>query len=305
MGESTIFLIQGHVCYDESMEHEYFGGIEFGGSKVVCAIAEANGKIKKQTIIPTTTVDETVTQIADFFAKGPSIVSLGVGAFGPLGYDPSSLDYGTMHNTPKKGWENVPIKRLLAEKINAPIKIDLDVNVAALGELHFGVAQEVSNFVYITIGTGIGGSIVMNKQLASGARNPEMGHVRIHHEQFPTSFNGVCMYHGDCLEGIASGPAMEARYGMKPETITNQAVWDMEAYYIATMVANLTLTIELEMIILGGGVMGHEGLLEKIQNQFVKNINGYIDFQDPASYIVASSGQMNGVLGAIKLATLA
>lgn len=287
------------------MEQKLYGGIEFGGTKTICALGNANGELVAQTTIPTTSVEETLGGVYEFFKLNRPIVSLGVGAFGPLNLDSNFEEYGSIYNAPKIGWTRVGIKRILEEHCNVPVAIDLDVNCAALGELHFGAGQDVDNFVYLTLGTGIGGSLIINKQVVHGVANLEMGHMRIPHEPFDKSFSGACTFHGDCLEGIASGYALQQRYNQKAEKIADSKVWDLEAAYIGTALANLILTIGPEKFILGGGLIKHEGLIENIRHQVAKNINDYIPYPTPlTSYIVPSSGETNGVLGAIKLATL-
>ncbi len=287
------------------MQQQLYGAIEFGGTKTICAIGYASGELVAQANFSTTSVDETLGNIYHFFGANEPISALGVGAFGPLNLDIASLDYGAMHNTPKPGWENVNLKTLLSEHFKVPITIDLDVNAAALGELHFGVAKGLNNFVYLTLGTGIGGSLIMDGKVTHGIRNLEMGHMRIPHETFSNGFEGTCPFHKDCLEGIASGYAMEQRYHQKAELLdssADEAIWGLEASYIAVALNNIMMTFGPEVIILGGSLMKNTGILEAIHHDVATHINGYMTFPDLNTYIVRSSGETNGVLGAIQLA---
>lgn len=281
---------------------QLYGGVELGGTKTVCAIADAGGKLSAQRIFPTTSVDETLNAICEFFEQSPAIVSLGVGSFGPVQLDYSSAEYGYIYNSPKSGWEKVNLKGLLKERLKLPVVIETDVDCAAYGELNYGVAKNNHSFIYITLGTGIGGSLMVNGELVHGILNLEMGHMRIPHEDFVNEFRGACPFHGDCLEGIASGHAMSQRYGKKAEEITDSMVWDIEADYIASALNNLMLTIGPELIILGGGLINHSGLIESVRSKVQRKINNYLEFPNLENYIVKSSGELNSALGAIKLA---
>jgi fructokinase len=285
-------------------QQKLYGAIEFGGTKTICSTGFSSGEITAQTILPTRSVEQTLSDIYAFFDEDKNIAALGVGAFGPLHVDASSKEYGSIYNTPKAGWENVRLKSLLEEHFKVPIVMDLDVNCAAIGELYHGVAQGVCSFVYLTLGTGIGGSLIIDKQIIHGLTNIEMGHIRIPHEPFSDSFQGVCPYHGDCLEGIASGFAMEQRYALKAEHIVDGTVWDNQATYISAAIHNIMMSIGPRMIVLGGGLIKHSGFIEKIRTEVSKSINGYLVFPNLDSFIVRSSSDTNGVVGAIKLAVL-
>ena len=285
------------------MEQKLYGGIELGGTKTICVIGDVGGIILAQTTIPTSNVDQTFAAIFEFFEQYPPVASLGVGSFGPLHLDPSSPDYGCIYNTPKQGWSNVNIKSLLEERLKLDVVIELDVNCAALGEHYYGVARHVHSFVYLTLGTGIGGSLIIDDKLVHGLLNLEMGHTRIPHEPFAGSFQGSCSFHGDCFEGIASGTAVEQRYGKKGEEITDIEIWNRQAGYVASAIGNLMLTIGPELIVIGGGLTGNSVLLDAARLAVQQNINGYMVFPDLENYIVKSSGNTNGVLGAIKLAS--
>lgn len=286
------------------MEQKLYGGVELGGTKTICAIGDVDGNLYAQTTFPTTSVDETFNAIFEFFEQKSPIVSLGVGSFGPVQLNQHSSGYGNIYNSPKPGWTKVDVKGLLEERLKLVVTFDTDVNCASLGELYFGVAKHTHNFIYLTLGTGIGGSLISDDKLVHGILNLEMGHVRIPHEPFTDTFKGACMYHGDCLEGIASGYALTQRYGKKSEEITDSNIWDIEAEYIASALHNLMMTIGPELIVLGGGLMKHPGLIETIRTKVQRNVSHYLEFPDLENYIVQSSGEMNGVLGSIKLASL-
>jgi fructokinase len=286
------------------MEQKLYGGVELGGTKTICAIANEKGVISARTTIPTTSVDETLAEIFKFYEQDIPVISLGVGAFGPVQLDPSLPEYGSIYNSPKPGWSKVNIKGLLESRLKVAVAIDTDVNCAALGELHYGVAKNVNSFVYLTIGTGIGGSLISHRKIHHGILNLEIGHMRIPHEPFEGTFKGVCVYHTDCLKGIASGYAMAQRFKLSPKEITDTEAWDTEAQYIAMAVNNLMMSFGPELIVLGGGLTNHTGLLTIIRSKVQQNINNYLKFPDLKKYIVQSCGDTNGVLGAVKLTSL-
>ena len=281
---------------------EMYGGIEFGGTKTICAIGSQEGEITAKVTIPTTTVESTLGAVYDFFKNQSPIKALGIGSFGPLNINSQSEDYGSIYNAPKSGWTNVNLRGLLSNQFNVPIYFDTDVNCSALGELYFGVVKEVSNFAYLTLGTGIGGSLIIERQLVHGILNLEMGHMRIPHEDFKNGFKGACNFHGDCLEGIAGGYAMQQHYGKRAEEIESIEAWDLEANHIAIALNNIIMAAGPEKIVLGGGLVHRNGLIEEVRSKLASIINDYLPIPDINSYIVASSGDTNGVLGAIMLA---
>lgn len=285
------------------MPQKLYGGLEFGGTKTICAIGDANGTIIAQTTISTTSVDETLQAVSDFFAQNAPVDSIGVGSFGPLNLDPSSAEFGAIHHSPKPGWSNVNLKNLLEARLKIPVSIDTDVNCAALGEYYYGVATQVDRFVYLTVGTGIGGGLLIDGKPFHRRSHLEIGHMRIPHEPFSGEFQGACPFHADCLEGIASGHAMEQRWGKRGEHISDDQPWKFEATYLGFALNNLMLALAPEKIVLGGGIMNHPGLIELVRSAVHQNINDYMDFPDLEAYIVKASGNTNGVLGAIKLAS--
>lgn len=196
-----------------------YGALEAGGTKMICGICKENGEIVEQTSIPTKTPDETIPKIIDFF-RGKDIVALGIACFGPIDLHPSSETYGYITSTPKIAWQNYPIVPVIQKALSIPIGFDTDVNGSLLGEVSYGSSRGIENAVYITIGTGIGGGVLSNGKLLHGMLHPELGHMAlVPHEK--DHFGGNCPFHKNCFEGMASGPAMEARYGKKADKLSD------------------------------------------------------------------------------------
>lgn len=284
------------------------GGIEVGGSKVVCALGTGPGDLRALTRIPTTDPERTVEEIVAFFRRrGERPAVVGIGSFGPLDPDAGSATYGTITNTPKAGWADFPMGRRIGTALGVPFAFDTDVNAAALGEHRWGAAQDVDSFVYLTIGTGIGGGALIRGRRLHGLIHPEMGHLFL--PRIPgDAFEGVCPFHGACLEGLASGTAMRARWGRPAEEIPHDhPAWRLEASYLALALINFTLTLSPQRIILGGGVAENRSLLPLVREEFVRRLNGYVRslivLENADSYVVeAGLGSRAGVLGALALA---
>lgn len=289
---------------------DYFGGIEAGGTKFVCAVAsgpEDLEEIRFDTTDPAETLEKCIT----FFNSqkvNRTLQAIGIGSFGPVDLRQGSPSYGYITSTPKTGWANTDFVGVLQRALGVPIGFDTDVNTAALGENFWGAAHGLQNFLYLTIGTGIGGGGMANGRLIHGLVHPEMGHIflpRLPHDHYA----GRCIYHANsCFEGLASGPAIEERWGKSGKELgTDHQAWQWEAQYIALALVNYICTLSPEKIILGGGVMQQPQLLPMIQEHTQKLLNGYI--QSPSltagieNYIVAPGlGNLSGVLGAIALA---
>ncbi len=286
------------------MEKRY-GALEAGGTKMVCAIGDASGQIMEQTSIPTTTPEETMPSIIDYF-RNRKIEALGIGCFGPIDVHRDSPAFGTILDTPKLAWRQYPIGRVLAEKLQLPIGFDTDVNGSLLGEVTYGAAKNLTDVVYITIGTGIGAGILSGGHLVHGMLHPEAGHMRLQ-VQPGDRYAGKCPYHGTCFEGLASGPAIEERWG-KPgrELAERPEVWELEAAYIAQAITSLTMILSPQRFILGGGVMHQLQLFPMIRERVEKEIAGYLktrELTDMEHYIVpASLHDDQGIMGAVKLA---
>jgi fructokinase len=280
------------------------GALEAGGTKMVCAVCEEQGIILEQTRIDTTTPEETIPKIIDFF-QDKNIQALGIGAFGPVDVNKNSENYGKILDTPKVAWRHFDLLQALKQELQIPMELDTDVNASCLGEVTYGSAKGLKNVLYLTIGTGIGAGIYINGQLHHGILHPEAGHIPLSRHK-EDQYSGKCDYHRTCFEGLASGPAIEERYGLKADKLTeNPNVWELEAYYIAQALTTYILTLMPERIILGGGVMHQTQLFPLIRKNVLDNLNGYIhvkQLEEIDQYIVeASLEDQQGILGCLKL----
>jgi fructokinase len=293
----------------------YYGGLEAGGTKLVCAIGTGPDSLLAETRIPTTTPAEALAHVIAFFqaqqAQHGPLAALGIGSFGPIDLNLTSPTYGYITATPKAGWSHVDLAGPLRAALGVPIGFDTDVNAAALGEWRWGAAQGLDTFVYLTIGTGIGGGAVVNGRPLHGLLHPEMGHIRIPHDRQADPYAGSCLFHGDCLEGLANGPALGQRWGRPAEQLPpDHPAWALEAQYLAAGVASLVCALSPQRVILGGGVMEQAHLFPLVRAEVQRLLNGYV--QVPAilteidRYIVPPAlGSRAGVLGAVALAELA
>lgn len=281
------------------------GALEAGGTKMVCAIGDETGKIIEQISIPTETPEITIPKMINFFKKY-KLEALGIGTFGPADLNQSSKTYGYITTTPKKAWNNFDILGTFKNALDIPVGFDTDVNASALGEATYGCMKDVDNGIYITIGTGVGVGIMVNRNLLHGMLHPEGGHILISKSHLDT-YNGSCPYHNNCLEGLAAGPAIEGRYGKKAIELKDLLdVWELEAEYIAKALVNYILILSPERIVLGGGVMHQEQLFPLVRKKTLELLNGYINTKQLAdidSYIVPPSLNDNqGIMGCISLA---
>jgi fructokinase len=289
-----------------------FGGIEAGGTKFVCAVAEGPQAVHAETRFSTERPDTTIAQAIEFFQQQQNelgeLTAIGIGSFGPVDLDPNSPTYGYITSTPKPNWRDTNLVGKIKESFNLPIGFDTDVNAAALGEYRWGAAQGVRDFIYLTIGTGIGGGGMLNGALLHGLVHPEMGHILIPHDFNQDPFPGICPFHGDCFEGLANGPAIEKRWGQPGESLPeDHPAWTLEAQYIAYGLMNLICALSPQKIILGGGVMKQQQVFPLIREKVQRALNGYIQApaitEDIDNYIVPPElGDRVGVLGAIALA---
>ena len=280
------------------------GALEAGGTKMVCAIGDESGKIYEQVSIPTETPEITMAKLISYFEER-QIEALGIGCFGPIDPDKKSETYGYITSTPKLAWADYNIVGTMEKSLMIPVGFDTDVNGSVLGEVTFGQAKGKKCVVYVTIGTGVGAGIYIEGKLLHGMLHPEAGHILLTQRQDDT-YEGTCPYHKTCLEGLAAGPAIEARWGRKAVELKDDArVWDLEAYYIAQAIVNYILILSPQMIILGGGVMHQEQLFPKIRSYVKKMMNGYIKTKEMADldhYIVpASLHDDQGIMGALEL----
>lgn len=286
-----------------------YGGIEAGGTKWVCAVADHPGWPDKVDTFPTTSPRETVARAVRFFTENGPVDALGVGSFGPVDIRPDSPTWGTITTTPKPGWGDTDVVTALRSGLHVPIALDTDVNAAALGEWRWGAAVGLDTFCYLTVGTGIGGGAVANGRLLHGLLHPEIGHMRIPHDRARDPFDGICPYHGDCLEGLASGEAIRQRWGRPAQDLSDPAAWEIEAEYLALALVNVVCLLSPQRIIIGGGVAKHPTLLPIARRRMSELLAGYLrapELTDPQAidgYIVPPHlGDDAGVVGAIQLA---
>lgn len=286
-----------------------FGGIEAGGTKFVCAIGTGPHDLRARTRFPTTAPDETIAQAIAYFQQQPEpIDALGIGSFGPVDLMPTSPTYGWITTTPKDGWRQTDLYGALQRALDVPVGFDTDVNAAAIAEQRWGAAQHTDTILYITVGTGVGGGVLVDGKPVHGLLHPETGHIPVRHDWQADPFAGICPFHGDCLEGLACGPALAARWGRPAETLpADHPAWELEAGYIAHGLVSCIYAFAPQRIILGGGVLQNEHLLPRIRVRVQDLLHGYL--QTPAilehidTYIVSPAlGGDAGVLGAIALA---
>jgi fructokinase len=313
--------------------NEVYGGVEAGGTKFLCAIGTGPTDLITQRF-ETTTPEETIGKVIGFFKPylavraARRLAAIGIASFGPLDLDRASPRYGYITTTPKPGWANVDLAGMVKATLNIPVAIDTDVNGAALGEREWGAAQGLDTFIYVTVGTGIGGGGVFNGSPMHGLVHPEMGHILISRdpEEVP-GFRGSCKFHEPglseslgygCWEGLASGASMHQRWGKSPEKIPESdknyaRAWRLEANYLALGLYDLICTLSPQRIILGGGIMDHPDLLDMVQRKVEKLLNKYVVPLDslekvslylvrPALKDTESGIFLSGVLGAIALA---
>ena len=283
------------------------GAIEAGGTKFVVCIGDEFGNVIERDSFPTETPEETMANIFKFF-DGKDIEALGVGCFGPIDPDLNSPTYGYITTTPKPGWGNFNIMGALKERYDIPMGFDTDVNGAALGEAYFGAAKGLDSALYMTIGTGIGCGAIVEGNLVHGLLHPEMGHMNMIVREDDT-YAGKCPFHGTCFEGLAAGPAIEARWGKKGfELPADHPAWDLEAYYIGQALATYVLVISPKKIILCGGVSKQKQMFPLIHKYLREFLNGYIQKDEILTdkiddYIVSPAlGDNAGVCGALALA---
>lgn len=282
------------------------GAVEAGGTKFVCAVGTKEGELIERIQIDTVTPEVTMPKVIAFFKKHP-IEALGIGSFGPIDIDKTSDKYGNITSTPKPGWGNYPFVGTMKEALNIPIEFNTDVNGAALGELMHGAAQGLDSCLYITVGTGIGAGAAVRGKLLQGLSHPEMGHVLVRRHPEDT-YKGHCPYHGDCVEGMAAGPAIEERWGAKGIQLADRhEVWEMEAYYLAQALMQYILILSPKKIIMGGGVMKQAQIFSLVRQQIQELLNGYVAVPQITEhideYIVSPGlGDDAGIIGALMLA---
>ncbi|RYZ94206.1 MAG: ROK family protein [Moraxellaceae bacterium] len=286
-----------------------FAGIEAGGTKFNCVVGRPGGDILHQQQFPTAQPDKILPHIQGYFLeqsrKYGALSALGIGSFGPLQLDPHAKDYGCVLATPKLGWSGFNWLQYW-RALNIPVAVQTDVNAALIAEHRLGEAVGLRHVVYVTLGTGIGGGVMIDGKILQGASHPELGHMWIKRRADDT-FLGSCPFHRDCLEGLASGPALAKRWMQPAQQLpADHAAWDLQAYYLAQMCVNITLCYGPDRIVFGGGVSAQRQLLPMIRHEFVRQINGYCHqqiIQSVDSYIQRSGlGGNAGQIGSLLLA---
>jgi fructokinase len=287
-----------------------FGGVEAGGTKFVCAIGNASGHVLGETRIETQDPESTLARVVRFFraaeAEHGAVEAFGIAAFGPLELRPGSGNYGFITNTPKAGWSNTDLLGTLQRALTRPVGLDTDVNGAALAEWRWGAAQHLESLAYVTVGTGIGAGVIHHGRPVHGLMHPEVGHIRVHRPPGDTEFVGICPFHGDCLEGLASGPAIVARTGRwLGKADPSDSIWDFEADYLGQMCAHLVLMHSPQRIVLGGGVLHQTGLFARIRTRMLHWLGGYLphpELREDTFISPPGLGDASGIKGALALA---
>jgi fructokinase len=297
---------------DMSRDIPLYGAIEAGGTKFVCALGHADGTLVAESRLPTTDPSATLSAMVDFLRQGSvqhgAVHGIGIASFGPVILDRRSPHYGFIGKTPKPGWSDTNIVGAVRAEFTCPVGFDTDVNAAALAEHRWGAGREIDNLVYITVGTGIGGGVLVNGVPLHGLMHPEIGHLFVRRHPLDAAFGGSCPFHGDCLEGLASGPAIKLRSNHELSLLdADHPQWTLQADYLGQLCAALVLTISPQRIIMGGGVMTETRLFPLIRQRMLHWLAGYIDrvelLQHADQYVVPPAlGARAGVLGALSLA---
>lgn len=281
------------------------GAIEAGGTKFVCGVGNEKGEILDRISFPTEAPEITLKKVISYF-KDKQVEAIGIGTFGPINIDRSSSEYGYVTTTPKPGWSNYNFLGAMKKAYDVPYGWDTDVNAAAYGEAVWGAARGLDSCAYFTIGTGIGLGVYVEGKLVHGLVHPEGGHIYVKRHQ-EDSYEGFCPYHGDCLEGLAAGPAIEKRWKQAGQTLpVDHPAWKLEAYYIGQAIINTILMISPKKVILGGGVMKQAHLFPMIRQEVAAGLNGYVNTESILtqidSYIVPPGLEDNaGLCGALAL----
>jgi fructokinase len=287
-----------------------YGGVEAGGTKFVCVLGTGPDDIRARARIDTTSPGETLAASVAFFREQASVhgvpEAIGVASFGPVELRRDHPAYGLITTTPKPGWTNTDVVGPFSDAFGVPVGFDTDVNGAALGEWTWGAGRGLASIIYLTVGTGIGGGAIVSGQIAHGLVHPEMGHVSVT-RQPGDGYPGHCPFHGDCLEGMAAGPAIEERWGRRGEALgelTEGAV-ELEAAYLASGLRQFVYTLAPERIVIGGGVSEMPGLLERVRSRLLEEMAGYAvqPEHEGADFVVPPGlGSGSGAAGALALA---
>ncbi|MBL9070023.1 MAG: ROK family protein [Sphingopyxis sp.] len=278
--------------------------IEAGGTKFIVGVGDASRQIHARTRIDTARPEETIPAAIDWLRQqGGNYAAVGIASFGPLDLDPASPTWGHITRTTKPHWSDADIAGPFAGAFGCPVAIDTDVNGAALAEWMWGAGHGTGSTLYLTIGTGVGGGAVVGGRLIYGVSHPEMGHIRIPRHPADTGFAGHCPFHGDCLEGLVAGPSIKARWGASlSELPVDHIGHEIVAWYLAQAAATFQAILEPARVILGGGVMGTPGLIERIRAEASAASNGYFAGVPQEIIVPPALGENTGLLGALALA---
>ncbi|MDP5104433.1 MAG: ROK family protein [Erythrobacter sp.] len=278
------------------------GGIEAGGTKFVLAVGPGPRTITARRSIPTGDAATTLAEAAAWFAEQGQVTALGIGSFGPVDLDPASPRWGMITNTPKAGWADCDIAGFFARELGVPVGFDTDVNAAALAE-YSAAGAACNSLAYLTIGTGIGGGLVLDGRCVHGIAHPEMGHIYPRRAQEDRDFPGICPHHGDCLEGLASGPAIAARWGASLSHMpADHPAHGLIADYIAQACHMLFATVAVADVVIGGGVANTPGLIERVAKRARELDAGYLPGGTRHRIIRPRLGEDAGITGALMLA---
>ncbi len=279
-----------------------YGAIEAGGTKFVCAVSDDELNIIEKVTVPTTTPEETFNKVFKLFDRY-DLQAIGIGSFGPIDVNKESASYGFVTSTPKKYWSNTDFVGVFKERYDIPVGWTTDVNAAALAEYTLGAAKGEESCVYITVGTGIGGGAIVNGELLEGFNHPEMGHFYPRRHELDT-YEGNCRFHGDCLEGLASGPAIEGRYGVSAKELPeDHEAWDIQAHYLAHAAVAYTTILRPACIIFGGGVMSQSHLFDQLHKKFEEIMAEYLELPATEEYLIPTGlGDQSGIVGSLLLA---
>jgi fructokinase len=277
------------------------GALETGGTTCVCAVGTGPSDIRAQERFPTTTPGEVLERVTRFFREAGPIAALGIGAFGPVDLHASSPTWGHVTTTPKPGWAHTPLAPALRDALGVPVAFETDVTASALGEHRWGAGQGADPLVYVTIGTGIGAGVLVDGRPVHGLLHPELGHLRIPHDRARDPFEGVCPYHGDCLEGLASGAALGARPGPDPAGLPiDHPVWRLEAEYVALGLVSVIAVLSPQRVVVGGGVGTQPGFLPRVAAEVDRLLAGYLE---APAIVPPALGGRQGILGALAMAS--
>lgn len=288
------------------MSEPLLAAIELGGTKTIVTVARGLGEAIKTSRMPTEMPGRTIGAVGDLLeswqARHGPIAALGIAAFGPVRLDPDARDWGYVLPTTKPGWTGAAVAPALQRRLGCPVAIETDVNAAALAEARLGAGQGCRHLAYVTVGTGVGVGLVLNGAPHHGTLHPELGHLLVRRDP-RDAFAGICTFHGDCLEGLASGPAIQARLGRPLDQLgENHAFRDVLVGYLAQLSAVLVMALSVERIVMGGGVLTRLDLLPAINARLSALLAGYLPERDAGPAVVAPALADAGLHGALLMA---